>query len=398
MALAKLTIDKYLTNYAEPNSDLANHFDIPTLKSAIVIPAFNEDSRFITRLVSAPFVKDVLVICVVNQPQSMTSECASNNALWSLFCENMIQREKNIQYTQLGQLNILAIDQFTSGRRLSDKSGVGLARKIGCDIATSLFASGKLKNHVIFSTDADAILPNNYLAISNTPLNTSAYVFDFCHVNNHSEIAYATQKYELAIKYFRDGLSYAGSPYAYTSLGSALAFNILHYCQARGFPKRSGGEDFYLLNKLAKLGDIQSELAIQITIEPRVSERVPFGTGPAVKKIIENLNRGQPYLYFNPKIFVELKTLLDQHTLFFKAGKDDTQLSHTVMSALNDIEFLKFSIHAQSHCHSLEHFSKSFHEWFDAFKTLKFIRYLQTHNYPDIEINDCFKRAQKLFL
>ena len=64
----------------------------------------------------------------------------------------------------------------------------------------------------------------------------------------------ATALYELRLHHYVLGLEYAGSPYAYHTLGSCLAVKADAYAQVRGFPKRAGAEDFYLLNKLAKLG------------------------------------------------------------------------------------------------------------------------------------------------
>jgi hypothetical protein len=40
---------------------------------------------------------------------------------------------------------------------LPHKEGVGLARKIGCDIALSLYERGTLKSRWLHTTDADAI-------------------------------------------------------------------------------------------------------------------------------------------------------------------------------------------------------------------------------------------------
>ena len=71
--------------------------------------------------------------------------------------------------------------------------------------------------------------------------------------------------------------------------------NAEHYAQSAGFPKLAAGEDFYLLNKLAKIGKIIPLKIINqpIYIQARISNRTPFGTGPALDKIIDNSNNSQ---------------------------------------------------------------------------------------------------------
>ena len=44
--------------------------------------------------------------------------------------------------------------------QINESQGVGLARKIGCDIALKLYHSDVVKTAWIFTTDADVILPN----------------------------------------------------------------------------------------------------------------------------------------------------------------------------------------------------------------------------------------------
>ena len=79
----------------------------------------------------------------------------------------------------------------------------------------------------------------------------------------------ATKRYEQALTYYVEQLQQAGSPYAFHTLGSCIATPLSYYCHARGFPKKSGGEDFYLLNKLAKLGKILTVDSCILQIESR---------------------------------------------------------------------------------------------------------------------------------
>ena len=59
------------------------------------------------------------------------------------------------------------------------------------------------------------------------------------------------------MSYYVAGLAMAGSRYAHHSLGSTIAVHAKTYAAVRGYPKRSAGEDFYLLNKICKLAPVE---------------------------------------------------------------------------------------------------------------------------------------------
>src|SRR5690606_8697368 len=198
------------------------------------------------------------------------------------------------------------------GNTIDPQHGVGLARKIGSDLAASLIQQKICADEWIYVTDADADLPDNYFSIQNEAYleNTSAVVFPIRHIagSETTEAVYtATCLYEQALDYYMRGLRWSGSPYAFPTVGSAMAIRAKSYCEARGFPKKAGGEDFYLLNKLAKLGRILFFENIEIKIESRLSTRVPFGTGPAVEKILSLENPAEEYSYYAPEVFQALK-------------------------------------------------------------------------------------------
>ena len=77
------------------------------------------------------------------------------------------------------------------------------------------------------------------------------------------------------------------------------------YASIRGYETQR--QDFYLLNKARKIAPIET-LRARLTIEARLSERVPFGTGPALADIVAGLHRDQAVTYFSyhPKTFEAL--------------------------------------------------------------------------------------------
>ena len=225
-------VAKYLSRYAEPearrsdfNNQVPSQFD-----HVLVIPAYSETIADVTRTWQS-LESNFLVIVVVNSAEAdeATEQLAQDLAKESLS-------------------NVIVIDRFSERRRIPPRQGVGLARKVGCDIALSMIDAGVIRDHWIFTTDADVTLPADYFKIPKSVTEESAAaVFPFRHVAE-PEYADACQAYELSMLYYAAGIHWAGSNYGYTTIGSTMAFSANHYAGVRGFPKRNTGEDFYLLN------------------------------------------------------------------------------------------------------------------------------------------------------
>ena len=98
----------------------------------------------------------------------------------------------------------------------------------------------------------------------------------------------------------------------FTPLVRLSPFQPHAYAAVRGFPKRSAAEDFYLLNKIRKVGLVHSLNAQPIQLTMRASKRVPFGTGPAVEKIMTMNDIWQMPTY-DPAVFTELRNHLRSH-------------------------------------------------------------------------------------
>lgn len=394
---SKQVVQQYLNRYAEPESKAVAKFSSNLKKSfvqCLVIPAFDEDTAFIDRFSLHPKTQETLFIIVINQAPGNT-----NNQNFSLFnyCtnDNVIASIDNLFLCKIHNSTVIIVDRFREENCISKKQGVGLARKIGCDIALALYESKFLHTPWIYSSDADAHLPDNYFDREQNNDNVGAYVFDFHHIGEDSELLEATLLYENAIKYFAQALDTCGSPYGYCSLGSCLAISAEHYAIARGFPARPGGEDFYLLNKIAKVAKIIKRWDIKIEIDARTSPRVPFGTGPSVEKILASSLRN--FRYYNPSLFPHVKEVL----CWAKAISDDdlmqsssrlsnalSTFSEPTSTALTALNFDAFVEHALQQSKNAKTFQQHFHCWFDAFKTLKFVHFLQSNYYPASSFQD----------
>ena len=199
-----------------------------------------------------------------------------------------------------------------------------------------LFADGTLATDRIYITDADARLPSDYLTRP-WPSSASGVVFPFRHLlTGSAEQKAATLLFECRLHHYTSGLAFAKSQYAFPTLGSVIGGRAEAYAKVRGVPKRSAGEDFYLLNKLAKVGDVVPLRGQAIRLSNRQSNRVPIGTGPAMHSLVSNLQANEWPTFYAPASFQTLGLLLsalNQITLPEQLGElQDPAIKHYIES------------------------------------------------------------------
>jgi hypothetical protein len=405
------TFTQYFNRYAESEvALLAQHENsLPVefvVEHALVIPAYQETSAFIKRfLVSALPKQPVLMVVVINEPLRELEKDPDDTTIntqqkqlhqYSLSCGDICWKYENLTLIRVdnGRAWLLVVDRFTHA--IDKEQGVGLARKIGADLSAYLISTKRVIQPWICSTDADAHLPDDYFAVLQS-INKGTVVccYNFFHDCEDHRINQANALYETALRYYVAGLNFANSPYAFFTIGSILAFKAEAYVQARGFPKRSAGEDFYLLNKLAKLGDVEFIADVTIKLEARTSQRVPFGTGPAVQKILDLQESNKAYCYYHPEVFSLLKSTLHSLLELWQYRFDLTLWLNNqpllVHLALTEIGFENF-VEKQKN-NNEKQFNKQLVVWFDAFKTLKFIHSLRENHYQDIPLTEALLKA-----
>lgn len=384
-------LEQYLSRYAESECQSLAHLPLTPWRHCLIVPCFAERPDFAKRLEAGPLWQDqLLAIVVINQPPGPPEP--NNHALLHYFLETWPLLGRHEHLYLLGHpeqdSRWLIIDRFQEERALPRQQGVGLARKIGCDLATKLYQLGYLSGEWLHLTDADAHLPEGYFELPSAR-GYSAAVYQFEHILAENEAAppspeqvyLATQWYELALRYYILGLAWAGSPYAWPTIGSALAVSVPAYCQARGMPKKAAGEDFYLLNKLSKLGAVYQTKELTVRIDARQSTRVPFGTGPSVQNILTLKQPALDYRYYHPETFVGLKAWLDMIPQLWdhrdRAESVLAALPSPVREGLRALKVERLFTHLQTQIPNAEAGARAAHHWFDAFRTLKLIHFLQ---------------------
>jgi hypothetical protein len=390
-------ITKYLDLYAESEAALvadlfSESFSDPcspeTYEHCLIIPARGESWAEIKRAWQNLKLR-ILVILVVN-----TSD-KSDRATQKLLADTTsvsTARTGNLYLSRVNSfIDCLVADRTSAGHQFSSKEGVGLARKIGADIALTLINHGVIRNTYINNTDADAVLPSAYFELT-VPKNVSAIVRPFRHVSRSMSQSSTERKahrravllYEISLRYYVNRLAHANSPYAFHTIGSTISVNARDYALVRGTPKRLAGEDFYLLNKLAKTGTVFSALGAPITLDARISHRTPFGTGSSIDRILSLENPLTDYLYYQPNTFEQLKTLLTKLPLSWQQTEMEELFVNEpylrdwglFTGAFREIAKQRSQIKSESV------FLKFLNDWLDGFRTLKFVHFMRENHFP----------------
>jgi hypothetical protein len=393
-------VRKYLSGYAEPEARLS--LRLPgRYEHVLVVPVHDEAPSWLegpsAALGHAP--RSLLIAVVNASPASPASGRARNlEELQSLASRarsaRCLHSQPPIFLLEFDEFDLLLVDRTSPGFELPAREGVGLARRIGCDLALRLIAEGQVTSPYLGCTDADATLPQDYFTrIGEGPEERAALLLPFEHVaspRTPKALHQATLLYESSLRYLTLGLSWAGSPFAYTAVGSSIAVHAHAYAQVRGFPRRLAGEDFHLLAKLAKVGTVERLRGNPIRLESRLSARVPFGTGPSVSELLtcapDGDASGSVAAFYHPEVFVGLSHLLRwlselakdpvaAQARGFEPGP--TRAGQAIQQYLEQPAFaaaLERVLRQPKHpSQRLQHL----HTWFDALKTVRLLHHLR---------------------
>lgn len=376
-------VESYLKKHAFRQT-LINTLPNTNLGMVIVIPAYNEESilqplKALSNCVTP--IKSVEVIVVFNASEEDSEEILQKNI-------NALSEAKS--YYSLLQKPFYDLHFIVEHHLPKKHAGVGLARKIGMDEAARRLAHINKIEAPIICFDADSSCEVNYLkAIENHFNNfpeTSAASIHFEHPLDgdlfSSEVYKGINFYELHLRYYKNALAFANLPYAFHTIGSSMAVRTIDYCKQGGMNKRKAGEDFYFLQKFIKLGNFSEIKDTMVIPSPRVSDRVPFGTGRAIKEMLEKERSIEMSYAF--KSFRLIKEALQSLENWYNGDVETHQYFIEFVGKEKLLEKVE-EIRRQSSNQQL--FVKRFFHWFDAFQCLKFVHFLRDQYYPNEELN-----------
>ncbi len=263
------------------------------------------------------------------------------------------------------------------------------------DAALGLIGTGAAGGGVVCCLDADTLVEENYLSAVHAHFEATG--------NPAAVVSYAHQRpvdpglqaaiccYEIFLRSYVMGLSYAGSPYAFHAIGSTIACTAEGYVGVRGMNRRTAAEDFYFLNKLAKIGKIGTITNTTVFPSARISERVPFGTG---RRMLRFMTGGtDEYRLYDPRIFVILREW------FTRIEADPDRDCEAILAEARHIhvhleEYLRMSHFTadwqfiRKNCKDPRQLRRQFHVWFDGLKTLRLVHHLSRSAFPLVSMFD----------
>ncbi len=342
--------------------------------AVVVIPACDEENWLFHTLASlaenpAETLGQTLILVVLNHPQQASADvCAANRRTLARLQTDPLQ----------DRLQLAWIDAVSAGLELP-VGGAGAARRLGLDLALEyLPADG---DPLLLCLDADTIVEPNYLECLQQHFVSSeagGAVIPFAHqVAESPQLQLAIDRYELFLRSYVLGMQLAGSPYAFHTIGSAMACRASAYIRSGGMPQRPAGEDFYFLQNLAKTAGIEPVRGTCVYPAARISDRVPFGTGPTLRRLLTD---SEDQLFYPLDAFLLLGEFLQLAVGWTADGEALQQQADQLHPVLGEfmreqklamvVDRLRQNSSAQSH------YIRAFHGWFDGLKSLRLLRRL----------------------
>ncbi|MEA1887860.1 MAG: glycosyltransferase [Bacteroidota bacterium] len=376
-------VSSYLANKILSNRLFAN---IPKENTGIIIiiPAFNEPGIIFT-LNSLLKCKNppcnVEIIVLVNAPNDAGISQIEQNIATCNELAAWKRDNKNAFYNMLF---------YDAGVCDNPGWGVGMARKMAMDEALRRFNNIHNPGGVIVSLDADCLVSENYLEEIYEQLyrrngrKACSIYFEHPLTGDLPVKVYdAIARYELHLRYYYQALKYTGYPWAFHTMGSALAVKAEAYVKAGGMSKKQGAEDFYFIQKLVPAGGYFYLNSATVIPSPRTSDRVPFGTGPVITKIA--MDDENEYMTYDPDGFDHLKEFFNNIMLLYNADIQAyeniyARLHKSMQEFLAGNDWFEKMVEISNNTASKDSFRKRFFNWFNMFRIVKYLNF--THSEP----------------
>lgn len=366
--------------YSAPLITAAPHAQLGLV---IVIPCYNEPNLLasLNSLWRCERPKcAVEVIVVINSSESSPPEVLEQNRRTHAEAELWAREDCDGAF----RIHFLQTPNFPRKH-----AGVGLARKIGMDEALHRLDQLKRLDAPIVCFDADSTCEPNYLMeietyFSSRPKSPGCSIY-FEHPlegAERMEIYDAITLYELHLRYYVEALRFAGFPHAFHTIGSSMAVRAEAYMKQGGMNKRQAGEDFYFLHKIIPLGHFGEINTTRVIPSPRPSDRVPFGTGRAVRDYLAT----RKFETYPLQAFGDLKELLEMIPALRETNAPLTKLADSLQQFLTQQNFPQHLAEIRAHTTTPETFRARFFRWFDGFLAMKYIHQARDTAYGPAEI------------
>ncbi len=326
----------------------------------VAIPLLNEFENLPTLIhdIEQQSFKAFKVWFCVNQPESWHSD--------SKKISEVLNNQLTIDYLKkLTSFQLVVLDKSSKGNGWNGKNhGVGMARKVLMD---SINQEAE-KDDIILSLDGDTHFDPDYFQsiFDNFQTDSSlpALAIPYYHLLTGDRLAdRAILRYEIYMRHYEWNLRQIGSPYAFTALGSAMACRVWAYRRIGGMTPKKSGEDFYFLQKMVKFKGISTWNSLPVYPAARFSDRVYFGTGPAMIKGAEG--DWSSYPIYRSELFEMIREAFQIFPqLFFQ----------DIETPVDEVLGFGWAAALRSNCRTNEVFLKACHDRFDGLRTLQFLK------------------------
>lgn len=342
------------------------------VKVYAAMPVLNETENItavIGNILDQEEVNLELIVCV-NQPDEWHAIPSKADT-----CEN---NRLTIEYlNSLDDPRITVIDKSSKGRGwIGRKHGVGWARKVAMD------AADKKANpdDIIISVDADTYYTPEYFSavvssISRFPGAAGLSVPYYHQLTGNDVADRCILRYEVYMRNYALNMLLIKNPYCFSAIGSGMACTAEMYRKVRGLSPKMSGEDFYFVQKLRKSGNIIIDCDEVVYPASRFSDRVYFGTGPAMIK--GRTGNWESYPIYDQDLFLDIKATFDLFPEIYKCDivtPMDDFLAETFQLPVKDIwEPLRINSRGAAQ------FIKAATQKIDGLRILQFLKESDTH-------------------
>ncbi|MDP2423152.1 MAG: hypothetical protein Q8M23_02290 [Bacteroidales bacterium] len=346
-------------------------FVLPSI--CVALPVLNEFENlpvFLENIRAQDYRGPISLFACVNQPEEWWQMPDKQH-----ICEN---NRQSIEFlNQQNGFSIHIIDRSSKNKGWQGRQhGVGHARREVMQAIENIAHN----EDIIISLDADTGFRSGYFSsvVSNLrqhPQYTALSVPYYHKLTGNPLADRAILRYEIYMRAYAINLMRIDSPYAFTALGSAIALTVKNYKSIGGITPKMSGEDFYFLQKLRKKGEILCWNSEKVYPAARFSDRVYFGTGPAM--ILGASGDWSSYPVYAYQWFDEIR---ETYKLFAPLyAKDictplDEFLSETYVGE-------KIWQNLRQHAASQGRFVRACHEKIDGLRVLQFLKWRQKQ-YP----------------
>ncbi len=344
----------------------------------LALPVLNESKRIPALLKCLSLQKTdfsfELFVCV-NQPDDWWEN------------ENKVVQCKDNQHTlkilqKSTEFPIHIIDRSSKGQGWTGKKhGVGYAR-----LAVMEAINQKAdKFDLIVSIDADTHYPENYLQSVVERFREHPQAVGMANPYYHEltgdeQADRAILRYETYMRYYSLNMLRTNNPYRYTAVGSAMIAPVWAYHKIGGITPKMSGEDFYFIQKLCKNGQIIIWNDVVVNPASRFSDRVFFGTGPAMIK--GRSGDWDSYPIYDPELFDQVADSYKAFAELFEQ-ESDFPMKQFIGSLFKDEQWF---VPLRKNNKTIEKFTEACINKIDGLRILQFLKAMQDSTIRNEEV------------